>query len=219
MEGAELVAESHPSHRLIERRLWLKQKWSFQICNELTQCSFYIWVFFHLNFCIYYHDQYPQNLNVLIKLGTHTCLVKLLYWGGTQHYFIPNLVHWPRQPSCGWPRPAATHHIKCSFPGPSDLTFPWEEESVAQGVNQLPMKKDKRIVWCKLTRKGQVLHVTGRAMKSLPCRLTNPQQWLPEASGGPPPPMEDRECITQELRDVCQLLFFPFFKKIKILRI
>lgn len=82
---------------------------------------------------------------------------------------------------------------------------------MAQGVNQLPMKKDKRIARCKLTRKGQVLHVTGRARRSLLCRLTDPQQWLPEASGGPPPPMEDREYITLGLRDVRQLLFFFFF--------
>lgn len=88
---------------------------------------------------------------------------------------------------------------------------------MAQGVNQLPMKKDKRIAWCKLTRKGQVLHVTGRARRSLLCRLTGPQQWFPEASGGPPPPMEDREYITLGLRDVCQLLFFFsfFYKKSK----
>lgn len=31
---------------------------------------------------------------------------------------------------------------KYSFPGPTDLTSPWEEEPVAYRGNQLPMKKD-----------------------------------------------------------------------------
>lgn len=37
---------------------------------------------------------------------------------------------------------AQTAKYKRSFPGPTDLTFPWEEEPVAHGGNQLTMKKD-----------------------------------------------------------------------------
>lgn len=97
---------------------------------------------FHLNFCSIYSIAWSLESEHLDKLGTHTCLVELLHWGSPFHYFIPKPVHEPRQPAYGCSRLATTPHRKYSFPGPTDLTSPWEEEPVAYRGNQLPMKKD-----------------------------------------------------------------------------